>query len=187
MSRLKPTEQVKNTRRAGPASLAPVSSPLALLLRLAERFWPSRPANSSSAASSARSPRLVSLGIRKPLWYQRLGGRSSSSSRSSVASSVRPSSSSWARMSGVGPTRSRLRAWISWLRIWAEVVIPSPEQTAGEGGQRRVEAYQLQTLQLSLGCQQPIEAIPVGLPVSTGVDAMMQRHGQRLETLLLQE
>ena len=75
---------MKNTRRAGPASLAPVSSPLALLLRLAERFWPSRPANSSSAASSARSPRLVSLGIRKPLWYQRLGGRSSSSSRSSV-------------------------------------------------------------------------------------------------------
>jgi hypothetical protein len=34
---------------------------------------------------------------------------------------------------------------------------PSPEQAAGEGGQRRVEAYQMQALQLSLSRQQPIE------------------------------
>ena len=81
----------------------------------------------------------------------------------------------------------RVRASISWLRTWAEVVIPSPEQAAGEGGQRRVEAHQLQALQLSPGRQQPIEGIAVGLPVGTGVDAVMQLHGQRLETLLLQE
>ena len=67
------------------------------------------------------------------------------------------------------------------------LVMPLPEQAAGEGGQRRVEAHQLQALQLRLGRQQPIEGIPVGLPVATGVDAMMQLHGQRLETLLLQE
>jgi len=35
--------------------------------------------------------------------------------------------------------------------------------------------------------QQPIKRIPVGLPVATGVDAVMQLHGQRLETLLLQQ
>jgi hypothetical protein len=68
---------------------------------------------------------------------------------------------------------------------WDE--IPSPKQSAGEGRQRRIEAHQLQTLQLSLGRQQPIEGIPVGLPVATGVDAVMQLDDQRLETLLLQQ
>jgi hypothetical protein len=63
----------------------------------------------------------------------------------------------------------------------------SPEQAAGEGRQRRIQAHQLQALQLSLGCQQPIEGIPVGLPVATGMDAVMQLHGQRQETLLLQQ
>jgi hypothetical protein len=33
----------------------------------------------------------------------------------------------------------------------------------------------------------PVEGAPVGLPVATGVDAVMQLHGQRLETLLLHE
>jgi hypothetical protein len=65
--------------------------------------------------------------------------------------------------------------------------MPSPEQAAGEGGQRRVKAHQWQALQLSLGRQQPIKRITVGLGVGTGVDAVMQLHGQRLETLLLQE
>ena len=66
-------------------------------------------------------------------------------------------------------------------------LIPSPEQSAGEGRQRRIEADQVQALQLSLGRQQPIEWIPVRLPVATGMDAVMQLHGQRLETLLLQQ
>jgi len=43
-------------------------------------------------------------------------------------------------------------------------LIPSPEQSAGEGRQRKIEAHQLQALQLSLGRQQPIEGFPVGLP-----------------------
>jgi hypothetical protein len=64
---------------------------------------------------------------------------------------------------------------------------PSPEQAAGEGGQRRVEAHQVQALQLSLSRQQPIERIPVRLPVATGMDAMVQLHCQRLETLLVQQ
>jgi hypothetical protein len=38
-----------------------------------------------------------------------------------------------------------------------------------------------------LGRQKPIEGIPVGLRVATGVDAMTQLHGQRLKTLVLQE
>ncbi len=66
-------------------------------------------------------------------------------------------------------------------------LLPSPEQSAGEGRQRRIEAHQVQALQFSLGRQQPIERIPVGLPVATGVDAVMQLHGKRLETLLLQQ
>jgi len=82
--------------------------------------------------------------------------------------------------SGVGPTQSRVRARICWLRTWAELVMPSPEQAAGKGGQRRVEAHQLQPLQLGLGRQQPIEGIPVGLLVTTGVHTVMQLHGQRL-------
>jgi hypothetical protein len=41
----------------------------------------------------------------------------------------------------------------------------------------------MQALQLSLCRQQPIERIPVGLPVATGMDAMVQLHCQRLETL----
>jgi hypothetical protein len=45
----------------------------------------------------------------------------------------------------------------------------------------------MQALQLSLSRQQPIERIPVGLPVATGMDAMVQLHCQRLETLLLQQ
>ena len=49
-------------------------------------------------------------------------------------------------------------------------LLPSPEQSAGEGRQRRIEAHQVQALQLSLGRQQPIERIPVGLPVATGVE-----------------
>jgi len=64
---------------------------------------------------------------------------------------------------------------------------PSPEQSAGKGRQRRIEAHQVQALQLSLGRQQPIEGIPVGLPVATGVDAVMQLNGQRQEPLLLQQ
>jgi len=32
-------------------------------------------------------------------------------------------------------------------------LIPSPEQSAGEGRQRRIEAHQVQALQLSLGRQ----------------------------------
>lgn len=63
----------------------------------------------------------------------------------------------------------------------------SPEQTAGEGGQRWVEAHQVQALQLSLGRQQAIKGIPVSLLVATGVDAVAQLHGERLEALLLQE
>jgi hypothetical protein len=42
----------------------------------------------------------------------------------------------------------------------------SPEQAAGEGGQGRVEAHQLQTLQFRLGRQKPIEGVPVGLRVA---------------------
>ena len=45
----------------------------------------------------------------------------------------------------------------------------------------------MQALQLSLSRQQPIERIPVGLPVVTGMDAMVQLHCQRLKTLLLQQ
>ena len=45
----------------------------------------------------------------------------------------------------------------------------------------------MQALQLSLSRQQPIERIPVGLPVATGMDAMVQLHCQRLETLLVQQ
>ncbi|MFN6131667.1 MAG: hypothetical protein ACK46L_01935, partial [Synechococcaceae cyanobacterium] len=82
----------------------------------------------------------------------------------------------------MGPISSSSRAWISWLRIWAEVAIPSPEHATGEGGQRRVEADQLQALQLSLGGQQPIKGILVGLPVATGVHTVVELNGQRLET-----
>lgn len=63
----------------------------------------------------------------------------------------------------------------------------SPEQAAGEAGQGRVEAHQLKTFQFSLGRQKSIEGVPVGLRVATGVDAMTQLHGQRLETLGLKE
>ena len=56
-------------------------------------------------------------------------------------------------------------------------LLPSPEQSTGEGRQRRIEAHQVQALQLSLGRQQPIKRIAVGLPVATGVDAVMQLHG----------
>jgi hypothetical protein len=34
----------------------------------------------------------------------------------------------------------------------------------------------MQALQLSLSRQQPIERIPVGLPVATGIDAIVQLH-----------
>jgi hypothetical protein len=64
---------------------------------------------------------------------------------------------------------------------------PSPEQTAGEGGQRRIDAHLLQALQLGLGGQQPIEGIAMGLRVASGADAVMDLHGKRLETLLLQQ
>ena len=62
-------------------------------------------------------------------------------------------------------------------------------------GQRRVEAHQVQSAQFSLGRPQPIEdavfraavGVPVGLPIATGVDTVMQLNGQRQETLLLQQ
>jgi hypothetical protein len=69
----------------------------------------------------------------------------------------------------------------------AEVVIPSPEQAAGEGGQRGIDAHQLQALQLSLGGQQPIERVAMELRVATGADAVMQLDGERLKPLLLQQ
>jgi len=55
----------------------------------------------------------------------------------------------------------------------------SPEQAAGEAGQSRVSDHQVQALQLGLGRQQPIEGIPVGLLVTTGVDTVMQLNGAR--------
>ena len=45
----------------------------------------------------------------------------------------------------------------------------------------------MKALQLGLGRQQPVKGIPMGLPVATGVDAVMHLHGQRLETLVLRE
>ena len=42
------------------------------------------------------------------------------------------------------------------LRL-AEAFIPSPEQTAGEGCQGRIQAHQWEAFPLGLGGQEPIE------------------------------
>lgn len=146
MNRLKPAKQVNNTRRAGPPPLAPVLETLAWLLHLEEGFQPLRPAQSSSVASSARSPAIGFAGDQATALLPGGEGRSCGSALSSAAFPGRSSHASRERMSEVGPTRARVRAWIGRLRTWAEAVLSSPEQVAGEGGQHRVEAHQLQAL-----------------------------------------